>query len=64
MRCVSSGGIIPMEPLLREWGGVYMPRSDLIQWGGLAAMLSGVAWITSGLISVAIPGRKGQRGCM
>ena len=34
-----------------------MASSDLIRWDGLAAMLAGVAWVVSGLISLVVPGQ-------
>jgi hypothetical protein len=34
-----------------------MSSSDLIRWGALGALLAGIAWLTSGLISLVIPGQ-------
>jgi hypothetical protein len=34
-----------------------MSSSDLIRWGALGAMLAGVAWMVSGIISLVIPGQ-------
>lgn len=34
-----------------------MSSSDLIRWAALGAVLAGVAWVVSGLISVVIPGQ-------
>jgi hypothetical protein len=34
-----------------------MSSSDLVRWDALGAFLAGVAWIVSGLISLAIPGQ-------
>ena len=34
-----------------------MLTSNRVQWGGLAAILAGVFWVVSGVISLAIPGQ-------
>ena len=33
-----------------------MSPSDLIRWGGLAAMLAGVAWVISGILAIVYQG--------
>jgi len=38
----------------REKGGNVMSSSDLIRWGGLAAMAGGLAWVMDGLLVLAI----------
>ena len=34
-----------------------MSSSDLMRWGALGAVLAGVAWVVSGLISLVVPGQ-------
>jgi hypothetical protein len=34
-----------------------MSSSDLIRWGAVGALLAGIAWLASGLISSVIPGQ-------
>ena len=34
-----------------------MLSAELVRWGALGAFLAGVAWVVSGLISLAIPGQ-------
>jgi hypothetical protein len=40
-----------------------MSSAELVRWGALGAFLAGVAWIVSGLISLAIPGQGTEEIC-
>ncbi len=34
-----------------------MSSSDLVRWGAMGALLAGIAWVVSGLISLVMSGQ-------